>query len=137
MVLLTLLLLASVNMQVLPLRLGPGEELKSRLNGLGLQAGVVVTCVGSLETATVRFADLPAGTFLQGPFEIVSLVGTLSPDGDHLHISLSDRQGHTFGGHLMEGRVYTTCEVVVGVLDCRFRRVHDPATGYPELKVEP
>lgn len=33
--------------------------------------------------------------------EIVSLVGTLSSvGGHHLHMSLSDKDGHVFGGHV-------------------------------------
>jgi hypothetical protein len=50
-----------------------------------------------------------------GKHEIVSLVGTLALDGDHLHIAVSDSTGRTIGGHLMEGSlVYTTAEIAVG-----------------------
>ncbi|MCA9795687.1 MAG: DNA-binding protein [Candidatus Eremiobacteraeota bacterium] len=125
------------------LRLGPGQDLKKELirytQEHHLEAGAIVTCVGSLERVVLRLADQPDGTTFEGKFEIVSLVGTLSPDGVHLHMAVSDSKGHTVGGHLMEGcRVYTTAEIVIAELkDTHFRRVLDPRTGYPELDINP
>jgi predicted DNA-binding protein with PD1-like motif len=88
--------------------------------------------------AAIRFAGQKDATILTGPFEIVSLTGTFSADGPHLHISISDASGRTHGGHLAEGTlVYTTAEVVVGELaGARFSRRIDPATTYKELVIE-
>jgi predicted DNA-binding protein with PD1-like motif len=79
---------------------------------------------------------------LAGPFEIVSLTGTLACSGDgdscvkHLHISLSDAQGRVVGGHLVRLEVETTAEIVVGELeDLVFTREHDANTGFAELVV--
>lgn len=74
---------------------------------------------------------------LEGPFEIVSLVGTLAGDGCHLHASLSDKDGAVCGGHVVGGmEVYTTAEVVLGhCVDAAFTREPDAATGYDELVV--
>ena len=46
----------------------------------------------------------------KGHFEIVSLVGTVDPDGQHhLHISISDADGNVFGGHVLSDHIiYTT-----------------------------
>ena len=106
----------------------------------GLEAAAVASCAGSLTRATVRFADRPEGTVLEGKREIVSLSGTLSASGGaHLHVALSDGEGRTLGGHLLDGSaVYTTAEVVLVELeDVRFERKQDAATGYPELSVSP
>ena len=76
----------------------------------------------------------------QGPFEIVSLVGTLSGGvGGHLHISLSDNKGQVVGGHVVGDLViYTTAEVVIGECEgVRFEREMDRETGYDELVVYP
>lgn len=75
---------------------------------------------------------------LTGHFEIVSLVGTLSGgESGHLHISLSDPEGHVIGGHVVGDLiVYTTAEVVIG--DCtgaKFQREDDLETGYDELVI--
>jgi predicted DNA-binding protein with PD1-like motif len=123
------------------LRLKPGDDLRRSLEAFTaqhhLRAAYVATCVGSLKVAAIRFADQKETTILTGPFEIVSLTGTLSPDGPHLHISVSDANGRTFGGHLAEGSlVYTTAEVVIGELvGARFTREVDPATTFRELVV--
>lgn len=76
-------------------------------------------------------------------FEIVSLTGTFSKYGDssassipgcHLHISLSDKDGNTIGGHLIEGEIFTTLEIVIGTIDgVDFSRELDDTTGYSEL----
>jgi uncharacterized protein len=103
------------------------------------RAAYVATCAGSLRQAAIRFADQKETTTLTGPFEIVSLAGTLSPDGPHLHITVADATGRTYGGHLGAGSiVYTTAEVVVAeIAGTRFRREVDPATSYKELVVSP
>jgi uncharacterized protein len=130
-------------MKTYALRLHPQQDLKQALEVFrrdhALQAGCVLTCVGSLRRAAIRFANQPDTTLLDGKFEIVSLVGTLSPEGAHLHISLSDGRGQTVGGHLQEGAlIYTTAEVVLGELDdLTFSRPVDAETGYDELAVQP
>ena len=128
-------------MKTSALRLAPGADLKDALFKLSknraLRAGIVLTCVGSLAEAALRFAGQDETVTLPGPFEILSLVGTLSPDGVHLHIALADKEGKTVGGHMQMGcTVYTTAELVVGELEgVRFSRVFDAVTGYAELEV--
>ena len=129
--------------RALVVRLRPGEDLKRELDALAerehIEAGAIATCVGSLERVALRFADQHDTTEIEGRHEIVSLVGTLARGGSHLHLAVSDGQGHTTGGHLMEGgRVYTTAEVVVLVFpDVRYARELDPRYGYHELVVRP
>ena len=128
-------------MTVRAFRLGPGADLKKELSRIArendLRAGVVLTCVGSLTRAVIRLADQPEATTFDGKHEIVSLVGTLAPDGDHLHIAVSDSTGRTIGGHLMDGSlVYTTAEIAVGELTAMaFSREADPKTTYRELAI--
>jgi predicted DNA-binding protein with PD1-like motif len=125
------------------LRLRPGDDLRQQLTAFTaanhIQAGAVLTCVGSLTVATLRLANQEGPTEYRGHFEIVSLVGTLSINGSHLHLSIADSTGHTLGGHLLDGcRVYTTAEIVLGELPAlEFRRETDPAFGYKELTVHP
>ncbi len=128
-------------MKTYALRLHPGQDLQPELVRFaqehGLKAGFILTCVGSLRRAALRLANQPNTTGYQGKFEIVSLVGTLSPDGPHLHISISDSHGNTIGGHLQDGsEIYTTAEIVIGELEnLHFQRPVDPETGYDELVV--
>lgn len=128
-------------METFALRLNPGEDLKTSLVEFTrqhqIQAGFVVTTVGSLQQAAIRFAAQPNSQILQGRFEIVSVVGTLSPDGAHLHIALSDEQGATIGGHVDRGCIiYTTAEIVIGQSRVyQFSRSLDEQTGYQELQI--
>jgi len=128
-------------MHTLALRLGPGEDLRAALDGAlarrGGEAAFVVSGIGSLRRACIRFAGAETPTLLEGDLEILTLAGTLSPDGSHLHVSVSDAQGRVWGGHAAPGcEVRTTAEVLVALLpEWRFAREHDPATGYAELAV--
>ena len=87
----------------------------------------------------LRLAGASEATTICGELEILSLSGTLSPDGAHLHIAIADQQGAVIGGHLCAGSVVrTTAELVIGLLpEWRFSRELDPATGYAELWISP
>lgn len=121
-------------------RLLPGQDLKANIEQYTrdhrIQAGVVLSGVGSLKRAVLRLADESHKTIEQN-FEIVSLTGTLSENGCHLHISLGDRQGQVIGGHLKDGcLIYTTAEIVLGELkDLVFTREPDEHTGFDELTI--
>ena len=122
-------------------RLRPGQDLRRELLAVAererIQAGWVLTGVGSLSRATLRLAGAARHAQLEGALEIVALVGTLAQGGSHLHLAVADDHGATVGGHLSDGCVVrTTAEVVVGADDrLRFDREPDPETGYDELVV--
>jgi len=124
-------------------RLRPGDDLLQSVvefcRRQDLKAAVILTCVGSLRHASIRLANQPTATAYEGKFEIDSLVGTVSKDGPHIHISLSDSNGKMVGGHLMEGSlIYTTAEIAIGELDdVIFSRPIDPETTYDELVITP
>lgn len=109
-----------------------GEDVRGRIQEIAAQetigAGFIVTCVGSLSQATLRMAGAEAdkqdARTYEGDFEVLSLVGTVSADGVHLHATLSDTEGSCFGGHLKDGCIVkTTMELVIGEsADHRFRR---------------
>ena len=130
-------------MRVVPLRLQPGDDLRLALESwMGAQqeqAGCVISAVGSLSLAQLRLAGATQATAIHGELEIVSLSGTLSPDGIHLHIAIADSSGTVIGGHLCAGSlVRTTAELVIGLLpEWRFRRELDPVTGHAELRISP
>lgn len=129
-------------MRVIPLRLQPGDDLRLALEAWMAeqdeQAGCVISAAGSLSVAQVRFAGKAEATPLRGDLEILSLTGTLSPDGPHLHISVADSSGAVIGGHLCAGSlVRTTAELVIGLLpEWIFSRDQDPATGCAELQIQ-
>ncbi len=130
------------NLKIHAFRLLPGQDLRKEIEAFAKQenikAGWVMTCVGSLTQANLRYANQPAGTKLNGHFEIVSLTGTVSVNGCHLHLSMSDSLGVTTGGHLLpENLVYTTAEIVLGEApDLVFTREKDGSTPWEELQIK-
>lgn len=66
------------------------------------------------------------------------IAGTVSIHGAHIHLSISDDEGKTIGGHLMSGcLVYTTAEIVIGELPNKvFLREPCSESGYHELVVK-
>ncbi|MDE3235588.1 MAG: DNA-binding protein [Bacteroidota bacterium] len=129
-------------MEVLAIRLKPGEDLLEGINKAvvshRIQAGWVMSCAGSVTNYNIRFANQPEGSTGTGHFEIVSLSGTLSVNGSHIHMSVSDSTGKTIGGHLLKGNlVYTTAEIIIGYSkDLVFTREVDGTTPWDELQIK-
>jgi len=122
-------------------RLQPGQDLRKEIETYTqqkrIQAGWIITCVGSLTQAQLRYANQVEDTTLPGPFEIVSLAGTIGIGGVHLHLSISNSKGDTIGGHLLIGcLIYTTAEIIIGEsTNLRFTREQDGSTPWKELQI--
>ena len=120
------------------------KELEHYCQLKNIQAGCIITAVGSLQKAKIRLASSvqtntnEVAELTEERFEIVSMTGTLSAkNGMHVHIAVADANGEVCGGHLLEGcEVFTTCEIVLG--ECKrfaFERHDDVNTGHKELVV--
>jgi len=104
-------------------------------------AAFVLSGIGSLSTAGLRFAGPDQPERLTGDLEILSLSGTVAFDGakssSHLHMALSTSTGQVLGGHVAAGCIVrTTEEVLLALLtEWEFAREPDALTGYDELLV--
>ena len=122
-------------------RLKPGKDLKKEIEHYvqehQIEAGWINCGVGSLTDYNIRFANQPNGSKGSGHFEIVSLIGTVSTNGSHLHISISDSTGKTIGGHLLDSCIiYTTAEIVIQESNKHvFTRAKDGSTPWEELQI--
>ncbi|MGM9484211.1 PPC domain-containing DNA-binding protein [Roseateles sp. NT4] len=118
------------------LRLHPGDDLRRALEAGG-RTGFVVAGIGSLSHAELRFAGEPGPTRIEGALEILTLSGSLTPAGAHLHASVSDASGRVLGGHVCAGcKVLTTAELLVAPLPPgSLSRALDAATGFTELVI--
>jgi len=130
-------------MKTIVTRLTDGQdllvEIKKLLDEHDVQAGVILSAVGSLKQSTIRVPVIDGKVEHIHPenLEIDSLHGTVSKHGCHLHIAVSDLEGKAWGGHLKEGCIIrTTCELVIGILeDMVFTREPDEGTGFDELVI--
>jgi predicted DNA-binding protein with PD1-like motif len=128
-------------MQSLPLRLRPNQDLRASLESILSEhvagAAFVLQGIGSLSTARIRLAGMPQATALHGSLEILTLAGSLSLDGAHLHITVADTQGRVFGGHVGHGCIIrTTAEILMALLpDYHFSREPDAESGCKELVI--
>ena len=121
-------------------RIDRGEEIHEQLERIALREGVrlaEVSALGAVDDFTVGVYKVAEKQYyansFQGPFEIVSLTGTISTkDGAyyaHLHLSAGNEKGEVFGGHLNRARVSATCEMVISVIDGTVERRFDPEIG--------
>jgi len=131
-----------VQMQAYTFRLKPGQDLFDSIETFvaenKIEAGCVLSSVGSLTHATLRLANREYFSEYEGHFEIVSMTGTVSMNGSHIHVSISDGDGVTIGGHLVSGcKIYTTAEMVLAMFeDVVYKReLLENDSGYEELVV--
>ncbi len=130
-------------MRALPLRLCPQQDLRAALESVladaRVEAAFVLQGIGSLSVARIRFAGMDKAAELRGDLEILTLSGSLSPDGGHLHITVADARGRVTGGHVAPGCIVrTTAEILVALLpDHAFGREADAESGCNELVIRP
>ena len=124
-------------------RLGHGKDLLDELTAVAAAEGVTlgrVEALGAVKRARVGFYNQEEREYefheIDEPLEIASLIGNVSlKDGKpmvHAHVTLSDREGAAFGGHLAPGTIVFACEFVMEALDGpELNRSRDDATGLP------
>jgi predicted DNA-binding protein with PD1-like motif len=129
-------------MQALPLRLVPGADLRAAIEAAvaGHSAAFVLQGIGSLSVAQLRYAGVDQPTALHGDLEILTIAGSIAPDGAHLHMSVSDATGHVSGGHVAYGCIVrTTAELLLAVLPGHVfsRELDATGSGFNELVIRP
>jgi len=104
----------------LRLQLQPGDDLRHCLEERAQEekgTGFVLGVVGNLSQAAFQCPGRKEPTVLRGELEIISLQGTLAPQGVHLHLSFSDAGCQVWGGHLEPGSlVLKGADLLVGWL---------------------
>lgn len=122
-------------------RLTRGQDLYKEISRYAAEhhiaAGAVVSAVGCVYRWELRDATGVRVRSGDEEAEIVSLMGTVSENGCHLHASFAREDMSVFGGHLRPGcLVNTTGEIVLLELeDFEFFREPDGKTGYDELVI--
>ncbi|MDF2153379.1 PPC domain-containing DNA-binding protein [Vibrio sp. CAU 1672] len=124
-------------------RLTRGCDLKQSISDMvkanQIKAGSVASCVGCVSRLNIRLAGANSELVLEEPLEIVSVMATLTPAHQHIHIAVSKQNGQVIGGHLLAGTIIdTTAELILhGYPQLEFSRQFDDCTGYTELEITP
>lgn len=128
-------------MKALPLRLLPGMDLRKALESIvtarNCRAAFVVAGIGSLRDVRLRLAGANEAKTFEGDLEILTIAGSVSGGGSHLHMTVANAEGSVFGGHVAYGcAIRTTAEVLLALFsEWSFTRELDPTTGYAELVI--
>ena len=127
-------------MQPLPLKLAPGSDLRLSLEELAQREGIsgfVLGVVGNLTKASFQCPGQAESTVLEGDLEVITLNGTFSPEGVHLHLSLSDGACQVWGGHLEPGTIVQKgVDLLIGVLEQREGRpARQTAAATPRIEI--
>src|SRR3984957_13537206 len=96
-----------------------------------------ITAVGAFSHAVVGWFDRETKQYrrilVDEQCEVLSLIGDVAegPDGPsvHVHVVLGLFDGTTRGGHLLEGRVFPSPEVIIREAPAELRKVINPDIG--------
>jgi predicted DNA-binding protein with PD1-like motif len=125
-----------------------GDEVADGLLGFARAhaiAGAYFTAIGALRDVTLGYWRWETKDYdrisVREQVEVLSLAGNvaLAPDGApkvHAHVVVGKADGSAHGGHLLEGHVRPTLEVILVESPRHLRRTHDPATGLALIDVD-
>jgi predicted DNA-binding protein with PD1-like motif len=125
-----------------------GEEAFAALTKFANDAGTTaasLTAIGAFEKATVGWFDFEKKTYkkieVAEQCEVLSAIGDVAVGDDgkaslHVHVVLGLSDGTTRGGHLLQGTVRPTLEVVVTDTPAKLRRKKKADIGIALIDVE-
>lgn len=102
----------------------------------GLSAAQI-TGIGAFSEVELKYFDWEKKAYQSIPVreqvEVASLIGDIADSEEgpalHIHLVLGRRDASALAGHLGEGHVRPTLELVINEAPAHLRRVHDPETG--------
>jgi uncharacterized protein len=121
--------------------LDSGEEAFATLTRFANEtdiSGASLTAIGAFENAVVGWFDFAAKKYnkirVDEQCEVLSAIGDIATGDDgkaslHVHVVLGLSDGTTRGGHLLEGNVRPTLEVVLEETPLHLRRRKRPELG--------
>lgn len=129
--------------------LDPGEEAFATIDKFATQerlSAASLTALGAFAKATVGWFDLGQKTYRKIPVmeqcEVLSAIGDIALDDQgkpslHMHVVLGLSDGSTRGGHLLEGFVQPTLEVMLVEAPAHLRRKKRPELGLALIDLAP
>lgn len=120
------------------------EEIRDTCNRLDVRFGQI-EAIGAVQKARLAYYDQTSQKYehfeINKPMEMASLIGSVSSkDGEpmvHAHVTLADKKGKTYGGHLATGTIIFAAEVVIQAFkEDPLERGKDKETGLPLWDME-
>ena len=123
-----------------------GDEAKSELEGFARVHGLTAahfTGIGAFSDVTLGYFDWERKEYEAIPIdeqlEVAALVGDIAThDGEpqvHAHLVVGDQSGRAHAGHLIEGHVRPTLEVVLTETPAELRKSIDAETGLALIEI--
>lgn len=133
-------LLADTARKTFALVLETGDEAMASLLSFAKNKGLTAanfTAIGGFSRAVLGYFDWEKKEYQRIPVdeqvEVVSLIGDIAIEkGEpkiHAHVVIGKRTGAAMGGHLIEGYVRPTLEIVVVESPSYLKREFDPSSG--------
>ncbi|MBW3665331.1 MAG: DNA-binding protein [Actinobacteria bacterium] len=125
-----------------------GDEAKQGLTSFAVEQRITaasLTAIGAFKRAVLAYFDRDTKRYLDIPIdeqvEALSLVGDIALHGDepevHAHVVVGHPDGTTLGGHLQQGVVWPTLEVIVEETPAHLHKRVDPDTGLALIDLPP
>jgi predicted DNA-binding protein with PD1-like motif len=101
------------------------------------------TAIGAFSAATLGYYDWVKKDYVKNVIneqvEVLSLIGDVAyKDGEptvHAHVVLGREDASTYGGHLLDGHVRPTLELVLTEYPAHLRKVHDPESALALIRI--
>lgn len=99
-----------------------------------------ITAIGAVQKACLAYYDQTTHAYsphiIDQALEIINLTGNISLRNNqpmaHAHVTLSDKQANTYGGHVASGTIVFACEIVIEeFIGHKFEREFDEETSLP------
>jgi predicted DNA-binding protein with PD1-like motif len=129
------------------IRLFPGEDIFEKLREVcskyQINTAVAISGIGQLKDFKLGYfkeKENYTREHFETPHELLSLEGNIAKQGEeyifHLHAVLGNEKKEALGGHLIEGVVEVTNEIVLLKVNVRIHRKLEDTTGLEGMFLE-
>ena len=129
------------------IRLFPDENIYEKLeevcNKHKVGTALVISGIGQLKDFKLGYFKEKGDytpQYFKNPYELLSLQGNITRRGGeyifHLHAVLSNEKKEVIGGHLIEGLIEVTNEIVLLKSELKFERRTEESTGLEGMFLE-
>ena len=124
-------------------KLGYGKDLLEEITNFCIKEDIrlgQVEALGAVQKARLGYYNQETREYqyfdLLKRMEITNLTGNISIKEDkpmmHAHVTLADKDGNCYGGHLASGTIIFACEIIIRSFEGPvFERGYDDKTGLP------